>query len=378
MGVFFIIGIVQAFFIEFILLNKKNKSLPDKILATWMFFIGLHLFFYYLYYIGYHFQFPYIMGVSVPLPLIHGPFLLLYTVSLIQPEKKFSQFNYLHFIPFISFLIALSPKFFISTEELLQFLQEVEINTPFYIQFFAMLGNLSGFVYVPWCLIVLHRHQKCIRNNFSYMEEINLIWLRNVILGMAMIWVSILVAGAIKLNWSQSDFDPSTLIFIMVTVFIFIIGYYGSRQGVIFTDNRNSQEKEVSDKKKYEKSSLKEEQSEKYLNDLMIYMKDEMPYLESKITLRDLASTLGYSHNYLSQIINEKLNQNFYEFINQYRVEEFKKRVNEDKFKKLTLLGHAYESGFSSKSAFNEVFKKIAGITPSQYYKEMTKAKEST
>lgn len=104
-------------------------------------------------------------------------------------------------------------------------------------------------------------------------------------------------------------------------------------------------------------------------------MEKEKPYLENKITLPVLASQLNMNPNYLSQVINDKLNQNFYDFINNYRVEEFKRRLNYKTAGNYTLVGHALESGFSSKSSFQEVFKKFTGQTPSQYQRNLSSVK---
>ena len=103
----------------------------------------------------------------------------------------------------------------------------------------------------------------------------------------------------------------------MTTLFVFAIGYYGIRQGVIFTDTMqvgNNSEKEKT--QKYMKSPLDIEQSQSLLDRLLIYMEDKKPYLTTKITLPQLADQFDTNPNYLSQVINEKLDQNFYDFIN--------------------------------------------------------------
>jgi YesN/AraC family two-component response regulator len=96
-------------------------------------------------------------------------------------------------------------------------------------------------------------------------------------------------------------------------------------------------------------------------------MEKEKPYLESKITLPQLASQFNTNPNYLSQIINELLNQNLYDFINKYRVDEFKERLENADALNYTLFGLAQNCGFSSKSTFHDVFKKHTGQTPAQY-----------
>lgn len=303
------------------------------------------------------------MGVEFPLPLIHGPFLLLYVFSLIRPKPIFRKMDWLHFVPIVTcYLFLLPDGFFTTAPELLEFAFETVKNAPpLYWQFFEKLISISGVVYVIWSLIALHRHKKTIEDNFSDLEKINLNWLKKLILGMAVIWVIVIFM------------DNSDYIFLAVSGFVFIIGYFGFKQGQVFTDNavEITEISEKNGKNKYEKSSLTEEKSLKYLKELNQLIEEEKPYLESKISLKELAERLNIHPNHLSQVINEKLNLNFYDFINGHRIEEFKKRLSEDKSKKFTLLAHAYDSGYSSKSSFNEVFKKFTDMTPSQYQKQL-------
>ena len=95
-------------------------------------------------------------------------------------------------------------------------------------------------------------------------------------------------------------------------------------------------------------------------------MATEKPYLEPKLSLSQLADSLGVLPNHLSQIINQYEGKNFYDFVNSYRVALAKKDTN----KNFNLLGLAFEAGFNSKSSFNQVFKKIKGQTPSQFVNE--------
>jgi YesN/AraC family two-component response regulator len=151
-------------------------------------------------------------------------------------------------------------------------------------------------------------------------------------------------------------------------LFVFLIGYYGARQGMIFTDPAVASHADKPEtKEKYKKSPLDATQSQSLLDRLLLFMDEDKPFLESKITLPQLANRFATNPNYLSQVINEKLNLNLYDFINKYRVEEFKKRLKNDDALNYTLFGHAQNSGFSSKSSFHEVFKKHTGQTPAQY-----------
>jgi len=76
----------------------------------------------------------------------------------------------------------------------------------------------------------------------------------------------------------------------------------------------------------------------------------------------------------LSRVINEHFGRNFFDFINGYRVAEVKRKILDPAYAHFSLLGIAFESGFNSKSAFNRVFKKITGQTPSQFKESGTKS----
>ena len=99
--------------------------------------------------------------------------------------------------------------------------------------------------------------------------------------------------------------------------------------------------------------------------ELIRLVETDKPYLESDLTLNTLADRLDIPLHHLSQIINQFEEQNFNDFINKYRVEEFIKRASRDRH--LSFLAIALDSGFNSKSTFNAVFRKHKGMTPTQY-----------
>lgn len=122
-------------------------------------------------------------------------------------------------------------------------------------------------------------------------------------------------------------------------------------------------------KRKYKKSLLDKKELKKYHSQLEQLMRDEQPYLNPDLTLRHLAELLEIPPNYLSQLLNEGFDKNFSEYINTFRLNEFKERVLLEENSELTIMAVAYDSGFNSKTVFNTFFKKIEGITPNSYLK---------
>lgn len=98
-------------------------------------------------------------------------------------------------------------------------------------------------------------------------------------------------------------------------------------------------------------------------------MERERLYLRSDLDLGALAKRLGWPRNEVSAAINGHFGLNFYEFVNGYRVREVKVLMDDPKYERLTLYAIALEAGFNSKPTFNAVFKKLAGCTPSEYYR---------
>ena len=104
-------------------------------------------------------------------------------------------------------------------------------------------------------------------------------------------------------------------------------------------------------------------------NTIDSYMQEQQPFLDSQLSLTSLSEQLGLGKHYVSEAINTISGQNFYQYVNAYRVNWFCKQLEGNPDAKL--LDLALDSGFSSKSAFNAVFKKITGQTPTQFRASM-------
>lgn len=122
-------------------------------------------------------------------------------------------------------------------------------------------------------------------------------------------------------------------------------------------------------KKKYKQALLDTDEIKKYSKELEQIMLDYKLYLNPDLSLKDLASYLELPANYVSQILNLGFQKNFSEYVNTYRINEFKERILLEENKGLTIMAVAYDSGFNSKTVFNTFFKKIEGITPNAYLK---------
>jgi len=229
----------------------------------------------------------------------------------------------------------------------------------------SLISFIVFALYILLANIKLFHHTKTISNNFSNVDRINLIWLRIFLL---LLTFFLVFAAVFDLIFHLRNWD---IIWLVCTIIIYIVSYFGLAQPAIFTvpimevglSTRNKS-------KKYEKSSLDEENAQKHLLKLKSDMQLRKIYLDKDISLSKLAEDLGISIHHLSQVINEKLGKNFYDFINSQRIQEAEKQLINPDNKHLSIAAIAFEVGFNSLSAFNTAFKKFTGLTPSRFRKK--------
>ena len=126
-----------------------------------------------------------------------------------------------------------------------------------------------------------------------------------------------------------------------------------------------------SDSSKYKTSSLNSKSIDSNKSELLRLMNEEKLFTNNNLTVNDVAKRMNIPRQHLSEILNVHLKTGFQDFLNQYRVEEFVECLKNNKYQNYTIMGIANEVGFSSKSSFNTTFKKLKGMTPSQYKKQL-------
>lgn len=354
----FVAGISIAVFFELLLIFKKHKTPSDKILIVWMFIISVHMFMFFMIYSEENLNYPFLLGVELPLPLIHGVMLYLYVASSTRQAPKKRMLLALHFVPFTAAYAYLIPYFLLPAEQKIHIYQNNGVGYEAFMKIIFAAYVITGISYQVWSILLLERHRKNILNQFSDIEKRDLTWLRILVWGMAVIWFVVIL--------DLQDF----YVFLTVTFFVFVIGFFGIKQVAVYPQKPLEAEKK--EKGKYLKSGLKKDLSEELYTKLKQLMEIKKPFTKNDLLINDLASEFNVHPNYLSQVINEKEGRNFYEFVNHYRLEEFKRLIAIPKNQQLTLLSLAFECGFNSKSSFNRYFKKSTGQTPSQYFSLIT------
>lgn len=211
--------------------------------------------------------------------------------------------------------------------------------------------------------------------NINYLSTVLSIYLGCIVLG---IFSAGVFLANIFNNWQSINLldNSINMVWIAFSLIGYLLGYYAIHQPEIFkiTSDEMGEEinLEVEDSTKPDssknKSHIAENDLENYTQKIDEVMTNEKPFLDPNLTLNDLAGSVKIPSHVLSKVIKEGYNKNFFDFVNSYRIEEFKKNINNPKYHNYTLLGIAFEVGFNSKTAFNRSFKKITNQTPSEYY----------
>lgn len=379
---FYFFGVGLNLFLLVLLLSKKNKSFADRILAGWLFVIGCHLSLYVFSQQPITIHNIHQMGLGMPFPFLHGPFLYLYTAAVTQLLPANRKWLLLHFLPAAVIVVLAIPFFSLSAPEKMEVFNNKGRDYSGFMITAGWLMRVSGVAYVAWCFLLLRKHKKNIGELFSYEERINLNWLRYHIYALLAVWMIIIFV------------KKDSFIFSAVVIFVVLFGYFGIKQVGIFGPKNRGQvvpeqlpaDTEVSAEqtnspaeavtvdpeeervnRKYSSSGLNPETADLIHSKLTRTMTAEKLYTEPELSLSMLAAKLEVHPNYLSQVINEREGKSFFDYINLLRVEEFKRLVEQPGQEQFTLMSIAMDCGFNSKSSFNKNFKKIMGQSPTEY-----------
>ncbi len=356
-------SIVILLILLLVLITYKRNVIPQKFLIA----IFLILFFLQFTSYGIFHQIRWLQFLSLVFEgvlLLIGPLIYLYIKSLNSKKTSSWKASWLHFVPYVLYLLILTFPILISAfQKRYIFEYLITVNEYFYIRDFAELIFLAS--YLIFALRSFYIINTNLKNVFSILEYKNIKWLGTFIASL----LGLVVINLILLSFETFDKSGDILDFITVLsflIFISYLGYFGISQSQIFVPEYllESDSFEDATEKRIYITAQEIGEVEKKLK--LVFESDKL-FLDDSLTLHKLASALQTSDKKLSFYLNHHLNTNFYDFVNGYRIDEFKSILQDKTKENLSLLGIAFECGFKSKSSFNRVFKKVTGLSPSQY-----------
>ena len=320
-------------------------------------------------------QYPSLPGWLELTRLAMGPAFYLSVVQFTAPSRPWQWRDGLHFLPWLLFLLAMLPS-------LLGWGPAGVARLP---NGTAAVGRVLVFAtpkvqaigYWLAAYLALRQHQRHVLQLTAQPEPIDLQWLKQVLWGLALLvglWLNELF---FHLGWVLALTPAGYL------GAVFYLAYYALRQPEVFAfsapvraeiqelwqpESPALPDPAPSSPKQARLSPSQVAYWQQRLNQLL---ETEKVYLEADLSLPALAQRAGLSTHELSYVLNEGFGVNFFQFINDYRVAEAQRLLASAQHQHLRLVGIAFEAGFSSKTTFNTTFKKVTGLTPSQFLQQV-------
>lgn len=337
------------------------------------------------------------------LPLILGliPVFYLYILSITRVNFSFSPKKLLHFLPSILIFLLNSPYLFLSEQEKMSFItygfsmDQDNQRLKFLLVVYLISNYLLINIQLLWYSVLVWKeykaHKLFIESNYSYTERINLDWIRTFIISFVFFFM---FNNLMYIIGFRHHVFPQFIFLLAISVITLFSGIHGLLQkrpehfsidrktlepvvdkaDLQTASEEHNQESSKTLMIKYSGSALTEVHAEKLKGELSELMNIKKVFTNDNLSIDDVAELLRTNSKYISQVINEYHEQNFYNYINAYRIEEAKNIIRMPGSEKYSLQGIANMVGFASKSTFNKAFKKFTGMTPSEYRNQSTDA----
>lgn len=295
------------------------------------------------------------------------PSLYFYTLELVQNTR--SRYFYWHFLASLVFYLLF---LFVEVTPPKDFLNTLSKGDYLPVQvffFFVLLG--STFYYGQAIFKLIHKNQ--IKYKEEYAESniyLTLAWLKYLCF-LVFILFGLFAIGLILANFLSDWYFPAWLLELGCLLICMTISFFSFRQPTLYrsipTLNTTEEQKNHQELAKTSKKLLSESEVQNLSEQLEQLMQQEKPYLHPKIKLADIATLLKVSPYTLSWLLNEHYQKNFFTFINRYRIQEAVRLLQDSSNQHYTLQAISQMAGFQSKTTFNNRFKDIMGMTPSQF-----------
>ena len=326
----YLIGMAQGCFLSFALWRLQGGArFANRFLAAFLLALSISMGDSFLYTSGLMLRFPGLVEVLFVFAFTLGPLLYLYTQAVTSAGFHLSARRHAwHFAPFLLCVVYYLPLFGATNEAKAALISgpATSLTTPYYpvqVELVSRLAVGQAALYLVGIGGVLYQHAQRVKTYYSSLEKVSLNWLRNLLAAMTLLWL------AWASTWLMGP--PSTSVFaqlispLLFAAFVYVLGYKGLRQPELFTARTTlgppvrgattpPEPEAEAIPAKYEKSGLASDKMPEHVARLLTVMQEQQLFVNRDLTLQELADEVGITSNHLSQLLNEQLRKNFYEF----------------------------------------------------------------
>jgi AraC-like DNA-binding protein len=369
-----LLGGIQGFITGSLLIIEGKKWKANKFLGILLWLMALASINLFLEYTGWYYSSTAmaILHNLVPLVILMpaGPLLYFYVQSAVDPAFRLTG---KHKIQFLTIIIDLLPGL---TSAI--FVVGVKTNLVFpdarpwgaFVDWLHVYSDIPRWLSLTIYAFLSGRLLERLNKNVVKNQGSLFTWLRQFIrifLVFQLIWLLYLIPYVIP---TTTDFMLQTFNWYPVYIPLTFLIYWLGIKGLIVT-YRNKLRNKIS----ASSTLLQPANIQEVVTNLKKAMETDRVFLNPNLNLDILSQHSGIPSKTISSVLNQHLQKSFNEFVNGYRVEEVKRRLQETSQSNLTILGTALESGFNSKASFQRIFKEMTGISPGEYQKAFAKAK---
>lgn len=349
--------ISQGVFASLVLWLTRSNKKSNRILAALLLSLSLWLVDGFLNRAGIYGQDPDYYFLPIYYSFAFGPLIYFYVRSLTNQNFQIRKHHLLHFIP----VILQAALYLFLTFQDYQFKRDYWLNIhrpyTYRLEFNGTFLSLAIYSIISFKLIL--RYQEWLGENFSETSKIKLNWLKIILIILLLLCVQWLLEVTLREffdSYYQYDFSPLILGILCLTLAV---------GGILQQNMLNIQFDQESDP-----PDEPFELDQTTISRIIDVMKKNKAYLHPQLTLKEFSDLCNLPPRVVSKHINVSQGTSFIDFVNEYRVEDVKRRLLSSEYNHLTMEAIAYESGFNSKSTFNRIFKKFVGLSPGQYRKQ--------
>jgi AraC-like DNA-binding protein len=365
------IGVSFSLLLAFFLLSvKKGNKQSNRLFATFLILTAVDLSGFFIYdFIINSLDLEVFRWITC---LLIMPLFYLYVLSVCYNDFQLKPKHLLHAIPFMVVNLVLIPRFYLATGIDKERIFEIQSRMP-ELYFFRILIEAQYLFYIISVFMILKKYREIYLENYANASTSTYKWLLQMTIAFLIAHVFVVSKNLLRYTtYSDLFLSANVLVGIIALCITFWFVLKALNYPELFRGINSKLELTKDILPKVNSNVTESENSQdpvinSQIETLKKYMANEEPYLDPSLTIQQLSNQINMPVRDLSILINHHMNQHFFDFVNEYRIQKAMGILKNKAKNHLTILEILYEVGFNSKSSFNTSFKKHTELTPTAY-----------
>lgn len=378
---------VLIFVMSLLLSFHPNRLFPNRVLSALIFAWGYTVVIFAIQSKELFIRFPHIFGVGTSLLFLFFPLMYMYIKTYLYKEERRFTNLIIHLVPFLILVTALSSFYFQKGETKAKMIADGLPEWILEVFHYADIGMIFlGVLYTILSFRIIYKFEHSSISKLTKEQSKIINWFKKFLMANAVLWAIGASGVFIDMLEVNIPFDLFRVYYLGLTILTLWVSIFTLNRPDLFESNKKGIKKIVKPlKSSWPFPGVKNDDSvgdvkiefglhndKNDVKAIIDYLEsDKKPFLNSEMTLQNLADDIGMPKHKVSELLNTEIQLSFYDIINEYRVKEVIKLIQEQKHKEHTLIHLAELAGFNSKATFNRIFKKKSGKTPSQYIQDL-------